>query len=41
MAPSVPRRLSADQLRQYREGRDRAIAELAAMVGGGNVLVVE
>ena len=39
-SPSVPRRLSAKQMRQYRQGRDRAIAELVAMIGG-NVLVVE
>ena len=39
-SPSVPRRLSAKQMRQYQQGRDSAMAELAAMIGG-NVLVVE
>jgi hypothetical protein len=40
-SPSVPRRLSAAQMREYRSGRDRALVELAGMLGGGNVLVVE
>jgi hypothetical protein len=30
-APSAPRRLSARQMREYRAGRDRAIAEFAGM----------
>jgi hypothetical protein len=38
--PSVPRRLSAAQMREYRSGRDRALMELAGITGG-NVLVVE
>jgi len=28
-----PRRLSARQMREYRAGRDRAVAEFAEMVG--------
>lgn len=31
--PSVPRRLSRAELREYREGRARALCELAAETG--------
>jgi hypothetical protein len=40
-SPSMPGRLSADEMRQYRAGRDQALAELAGTIGGGGVLVLE
>ena len=39
-APSPPRRLSRRELRQYRAGRDAALAELARATGM-NGLVIE
>ncbi len=40
--PTPPARsLTRDEMRQYRDGRDRAIADLLAEIGGGNALVVE
>lgn len=32
-APDMPPTLSADELRQYRAGRDRALAEVSAELG--------
>lgn len=38
-APDVPRRLSGSELRQYRRGRDAAMAELVARAGRSILLV--
>lgn len=38
--PSLPKRLSAAELADYRRGRDAIFAEAAAMTGG-NVFVIE
>ena len=38
--PERPARLSADELRQYRAGRDQALAEISAQLGV-NAAVVE
>lgn len=38
-SPQPPRRLSSSQLRAYRRGRNAAMAELAAELGGAVVLV--
>jgi hypothetical protein len=40
-SPTMPHRLSAKEMRQYKAGRDQAVAELAGTIGGGAVLVVE
>jgi hypothetical protein len=37
----MPHRLSASEMRQYRRGRDQALAELVATIGGGSALVIE
>lgn len=39
-APEQPEHLTADELRQYRAGRDRALAEISAALGV-NAAVVE
>lgn len=39
-SPDVPRELTAQQLQQYRDGRDALLAEIGRDLGG-NVLVVE
>jgi hypothetical protein len=36
--PTMPRRLSAEELSEYRAGRDAALAELARELGGSAVL---
>jgi hypothetical protein len=39
-SPDAPRRLSATELRAYRRGRDAALAEVGAALGGP-ILIVE
>jgi hypothetical protein len=40
-APTVPRRLTKKEARQYRSGRDAAVAELLKQMGGGSGMIVE
>lgn len=39
-SPHVPKRLSSTEIAEYRAGRDSALKELAAIIGG-NVAVIE
>lgn len=38
-APNLPRKLSAEEWKQYRAGRDAALAELAKQLGGAVGLI--
>lgn len=38
-SPSVPKRLTPDELEAYQAGRNRALAELAALLGGPAVVL--